>query len=280
MRSPVLLLPAVLSLLAGGCGRSAKPPEPGLRVVSLVPSVTEIVYAVGAEASLVGNTTYCDYPEPARHVYKVGDFMNPDIEKIAALRPDIVFLSLPVHRLIAEKLAEMNVRYYVSQPATIEGVFSELDSVGCLLGAGDRADSLVRDMRAKLDNLPGYPDTPSVYAEISVVPLMAAGAGSFVSSLIARAGGRNVYTDPAQEYPMVDPEHVVRAAPEVILILHPEADAKEVSERLGWAQIPAVRDSRVYDHLDLNVLSRPGPRVVKAVYMLGDMFHSKPAAGD
>ncbi len=95
---------------------SQQPQTAGTRVVSLVPSITETIYALGAGDRLAGTTTYCDYPEAARLTYKVGDFANPDIERIQALRPALVFLTLPVHQLVAEKLKEAGIPVYVSRP--------------------------------------------------------------------------------------------------------------------------------------------------------------------
>ncbi len=258
-------------LLSVGCPKPHKS-HAGIRVVSLVPSVTEIIFRVGASSALVGNTTFCNYPESARYVYKVGDFLNPDIERIAQLKPDIVFLTMPTHRLIAEKLSEMGIRYYTSQPATVEDVFREIDSVGQLLAAGTRAKSLVDSLRVRLDSLPVFPDTPTVYVEISDSPLMAAGPLSFVSSLIVEAGGRNICRG-AQEYPVVDPEYVVKAGPDVILALYPGVSPAKFAERLGWDRVPAVRNNRIYTGLDLDLLSRPGPRVVEAIVTLSHLIH-------
>ncbi|OYD13887.1 hypothetical protein CH330_09925 [candidate division WOR-3 bacterium JGI_Cruoil_03_51_56] len=258
-------------VLCCGTSQPAKVSRKG--VVSLVPSVTEIVYALGAEDQLVGNTTYCDYPDAAKHGYKVGDFQNPDLERIISLRPRLVFLCLPAHLIIADKLKELGIAYYVSRPGTIEGVFSEIDSIGKLLGVQKRAEILVHRLRGRLDSLPVYPDTPRVYLEISDVPLMTVGGGSFINGIIRKAGGYNIFGKAASEYPIVDPEFVVRADPEVILILHPGLSAGQVGNRLGWSQISAVRNMRVFDDLDMDLLFRPGPRVVEGIIELSRRLH-------
>ncbi len=205
-------------VLATGCGHRPSP-GPGLRAVSLVPSVTEIVYAVGAAKALVGNTNQCDFPVAAQSVYKVGDFMSPDLERIVALRPSLVFLTLPMHGQLLEKLKETNVPVYVSRPADIQAVFMEIDTVAQLLGQRASAESLVAAMRRRLDSVPTFADTPRVYAEISGTPLMTAGGGTFINELLGRAGGRNVFESSVQEYPVVDPEAVLAADPEVMLLL-------------------------------------------------------------
>ncbi len=259
-------------ILVAGCGQRPGA-ESGLRVVSLVPSVTEIVYAVGAGKTLVGNTNQCDFPETARSVYKVGDFMSPDLERIVALRPGLVFLALPMHRQLLEKLKEMKVPVYSSRPADIRAVFKEIDTVAQLLGQKASGESLVAAMRRRLDSIPAFADAPRVYVEISGTPLMTAGGGTFINELLARAGGRNVFQSSVQEYPVVDPEAVLAADPEVILLLHPDMSARDVALRVGWGGIGAVRHGHIYDKLDEDLLFRPGPRIVDGVVLLAKLLH-------
>ncbi len=266
------LFPFLVAAALVGCGATG-PGERADGVVSLVPSVTEIVFAVGAGERLVGNTSYCDYPPAARGVYKVGDFANPDIERIVALHPVLVFLSLPVHRPLAEKLAELGIDCYASSPASVEDVLAEIDSIGRLLDAAPAAGRVVGRMRARLEALPQHADSPLVYAEVSAAPMMSFGGGTFLDAVLRRAGGRNLYAGEPGEYLTVDPETVVAADPDAILILHPEADAREVSSRLGWQGIAAVRAGRVYDRLDPDLLVRPGPRVVDGIVALERVLH-------
>ena len=260
-------------ILALACAGPKSPARGKARVVSLVPSVTEIVYALGAEQSLVGNTNQCDYPEAARSVYKVGDFMGPDMERIVALEPTLVFAALPMHQQLITKLEEMKVPIYRSQPADIEAVFREIDSVGVLVGKRAQARRLVVTMKATLDSLPRSADTPSVYVEISSTPLMTAGGRTFINGLIQRAGGRNAFADAAMEYPVIDPEMVVQRDPTTILVLHPDVTAADVAARVGWSRIDAVRNGRVYDNLDYDLFFRPGPRIVQGIVQLARLLH-------
>jgi len=265
------LLPIAV-LVAAGCGHRPAAAS-GLRVVSLVPSVTEIIYAVGAGGVLVGNTNQCDYPEAAKGVYKVGDFMTPDLERIVALRPGLVFLTLPMHQQLLAKLKEMKLPVYVSRPADIPAAFKEIDTVARLLGRKAAGDSLVASMRKRFDSIPAFADTPRVYVEISGTPLMTAGGGTFINELLARAGGRNVFGSSLQEYPVVDPEAVLKADPEVMLLLHPDMSVRDVASRVGWGGIGAVKHGRIYDKLDEDLLFRPGPRVVDGVVLLAKLLH-------
>ncbi len=250
----------------------------GRNLVSLVPSVTEIVFALGAANQLGGNTTECDWPEAARRVYKVGDFVNPDIERILAVKPRLVFLALPAHAALAERLSELGIRWYASRPASLEAVFAEVESVGALLGYRSAAESLARTMRRDLAAVEPASDSPRVYIEISSAPLMTVGGATFINDVVRRAGGRNVFADALQEYPIVDPERLEGLDPEVILVMYPASTAADVSARVGWDRISAVRTGRVYDGLDEDLFFRPGPRVVDGVRVLANLLRTTPAA--
>lgn len=230
------------------------------------------MYALGAGEELVGNTTFCTYPEQARTVYKVGDFSSPDIERVVALRPDIVLLTLPTHRLVADKLIELGLRIHVSSPGTIEGVLADIDSIGALLGRAGRARALTDSLRQELATVATAVDSPRVYVEISVSPLMSVGSGTFIDELVERAGGRNVFAQSGQQYPMVDAERVVRADPEVIVVLHPGSYAGEIAARVGWGRVSAVRHGRIFTDVDDDLVTRPGPRLVEAVRVFADRF--------
>ncbi len=266
-------LVAALLLLCSCPGRQYQ--TDGRRVVSLVPSVTEIIYALGAERTLVGNTNQCDYPTEARRVYKVGDFSAPDLERIVALKPGIVFATLPMHQALIEKLRELKVTVYVSQPNSIDDVFDEIHSVGRKLDVEAKAESLVLELKHRLDAVVACPDTPGVYVEISSSPLMTVGSRTFINELVARAGGRNVFAAALQQYPVVDGAAVVEADPQVMLILHPGATAAEVKARIGWSGIRAVRTDQVYDGLDEDLFFRPGPRIAEGVELLARLLNSR-----
>ncbi len=222
---------------------------------------------------LSGTTNQCDFPLRAREKIKVGDFQSPDIERILALKPDIVFTTVPMHRQLIERLRELRIPVYVSHPQDIEGVFAEIESVGVILGRTEEARRLVSDLRRRLDSLPTFSDKPKVYVEISVAPLMSVGKGAFINDIIHRAGGQNVFEDFNTPYPVVDPELVAKANPDVILLLHPLVSEGEIKQRIGWSSIKAVCSGRVYSGLDEDLFFRPGPRVVDGIVLLARLLH-------
>ncbi len=239
-------------------------PHPG-GVVSLVPSVTEIVFALGQESQLTGNTTYGDYPEAARRVYRVGDFSNPSVERIVRLKPRLVFATLPEQQATVTKLEQLGVKVFISRPTGFDSLFREIQSIGIALGARTRADSLVESLKARLAQVPVPKERPSVYLEISEQPLMTVGRSSFINEIIERAGGTNLFADVDKEYPVVSQEQVIARNPDVTFILHPMLDRTEFGKRLGWHDIRAVKNGQVFDDVNPDIVFRSGPRVVDAV---------------
>lgn len=268
----VLVLVGLLFAILPGCGQGRRRPD-GMRVVSLVPSITEIVFALDAGGMLAGTTNQCDYPEAARQTPKVGDFVAPDIEMIAALRPELVFVAIPMHSRLVEKLRELHIRTCVSGPESVPAILAEIDSVGRILGKKEKATELVDSLRAVLGSMPVWPDTPGVYVEISATPLMTVGGRTFITDIIRRAGGRNVFDNAAADYPVIGPEEVVARNPDVIIVLHPGTRPVEIAQRLGWDRIAAVKIGRVYDDLDDDLLMRPGPRAIEGICLLATRLH-------
>lgn len=245
----------------------AVPSDNSVRVVSLSPAMTEIIFALGAEKSLVGVTTLCDYPPQARDKPKVGDFSNPSLERIMGLRPTIVIVHLPEQRRIQDRLERFDVNIFVSETRTLADIYAEIVQLGKLLNRSQQAESLVHTMQANLQ-----PISPArkkrVYIELSPRPLITIGAGSFLNELIELAGGQNIFSDSDKDYPIVQQEEVIRRNPEVILVLHPVA----VGSRSGWANVDALKYDRVYADLNQDHLMRPGPRLVEGFNTLREII--------
>ncbi|MFO7676674.1 MAG: cobalamin-binding protein [bacterium] len=273
MSRAAVIAVACLSILA--CGSPEPPERRQIILVSLIPSVTETIYALGAGDRLVGNTTSCDWPEAARRVRKVGSFYQPDVEHIVGLRPDVVFLALPVHAPVVEKLAELGISYHVSDPHSLDALLDDISAIGRAIGRDQSAEALVRNLRARLATLPSWLDTPGVFVELSNSPLVTAGRGTFLSDAVRLAGGRNVFDDIDRSYPVVSSEDVIRRNPGAILLAHPAATPAEVRSRLGWAGLAAVRSGQLIADIDENLLVRPGPRSVEGIELLGRRLHER-----
>jgi iron complex transport system substrate-binding protein len=247
-----------------------KPKAPTGKVVCLVPSMTEVIFTLGEGRQLSGNTTFCNYPESARMVYKVGDFSNPSVEKIAALKPRLVFATLPEQRSTVDKLAKLGIKVFITRPNSLDSLFEEIRAAGQVLGAQAQAQRLLDSLRGRLNRIPVPSVRPRVYVEISGQPLMSVGRSSFIHEALVRAGGQNLFGDAGKEYPVVSQEEIVRRDPEVIFILHPQATRDEVLQRIGWGNVAAIRDQRVYDDVNPDLLFRSGPRIIEGIEQLAE----------
>ena len=239
------------------------------RVVSLVPSITETIYALGKEDLLVGVTVWDDYPEEVKEKPKVGDFSNPSLERILKLNPDIVFATLPEQRVTINRLRGLGIKVFVSQPKTVRDIFKEIKEIAHLLGVEERGDSLLKSMVQRIDSVKNnsLSHRPRVYIELSANPLISIGGNSFLSEVIEIAGGENIFKDISQEYPMVPSEEVIKRDPEVIIVLHPGGG---IGERLGWENVSAVKKNKIYNDIEENLLLRPGPRIVEGIEELAE----------
>lgn len=268
---PFLLIGLVLSL---GC--SNKTPEPShQRIVSLVPSATEILYALGVEERLVGVTTFCDYPEEAKSKPKVGDFSNPSIERILALNPDIVFATTPEQLRILKKLQNLGIRTEIISPESIDEIVESIKRIGEITHRENRAielvEQLVKEKEILEEKVKKLGKRPRVYIELDRNPLFTAGRGSFVNQLIELAGGENIVENDRAYLP-INSEVVIAKDPEIIILAYP-GTKEEVSSRIGWQSVSAVRNGRIYDEVDPNLITRPGPRCIKGAFELFKRFH-------
>ena len=246
-------------------GKDVVLPSPVRRIVSIAPSFTEIVYALGAEEKLVGVTTYCDYPQEATLKPKVGDFLNPSIERIIAMKPDCVLATAPSQTRTIDRLEKLGFKVVQLDPESILGVERCITQIGQILDRKDSADSLADQFRSSIRRLKSLTSSienkKRVFLEIDTNPLVSPGPASFVGELLALAGGLNIVQS-GSKYPVVNPEFVIKEDPEVIIIANPAISPDEVKSRLGWGPINAIRRGRVYS-IDADEISRPGARAVK-----------------
>jgi iron complex transport system substrate-binding protein len=261
-----LLLTGALFLYFASCARNEI--ENTYRIVSLSPAMTEILFSLGAGDKIVGVTTFCDFPEDARKITKVGDFSNPSIERIVGLKPDLVIVNLPEQGRIKRELDKLKIKTFVSSPASLSEMYDELSALGREMEMQKAADSLISYMKQNLR--PVTPDERRrVYIEISPRPLITVGSATFLNSLIHDAGGINIFADLNRDYPVVTQESVISRDPEIIIVLHPE----DITGRTGWQNIQAIQSGRVYDDLDPDHFMRPGPRLIDGFKRLSKIIN-------
>ncbi len=248
-----------------------------LRVVSLAPSTTEILFALRLDEEIVGVSSFCNYPLKAQEKDKIGTFSHPNIEKILSLKPDIVFCTGLEQAPVISKLKQLNLEVFVSDPQNIEELFDSIRDMAVLTSRSKEGKELINKMkkgveeiRSKTESIPKE-DRASVFIEFWNDPLMSAGDNSFIGELIALAGGINIAHDVKRPYSYFSPEEVIKRNPDRIILAYMvnEDAAKTIRKRLGWKDISAVKNNRVYSDVDPDMLLRPGPRLVEA---LGELY--------
>ena len=250
-----------------------------VRIVSLGPSNTEILFALGLGERTVGVTSYCDFPAEAKKKKKVGDFISPNLEIILSLKPDLVLCAGGVQKDLALKLRGLNIPAVTLYPKDLNQLINDIAVVGRTTGAESKAAKYMESLRARIaavkEKVKGQPK-PSVYFEIWNSPLTSAGKSSFVDELITLAGGENIFAKVDQTFPTVNAENIVKSDPDIIVTAYMDRAGKiktEVVKRAGWGKLKAIKNDRIYDDIDSNILLRAGPRLVDGIEALARKFH-------
>jgi len=267
----------LLLLLAAGCASAptAREGTPS-RVVSLAPSVTEIVYGLGQGERLVGVCAQCDYPEAAARLPRVGGYLSPSVEAVLGVRPDLVLVvPSPGNREAVRALERAGIRVLVTADRTLDDLWAAITAIAEALDVPDRGAAMRASVRAQLDSVrtrvAGLP-SKRVLLVVGHRPLIVAGGGTLQDELLRVAGGVNVAADAGAAFPQVPVELVVARAPEVILdaAMGTEAGGRELFEALP--SVPAVHDGRIVP-LAPDALFRAGPRVGEAASLLAAAIH-------
>lgn len=254
-------------------GRSVKLPEHVGRVVSLAPSLTESIYAVGAGEKLVGVTTYCNYPDAAAMVEKVGDTQTPNIERIVALKPDVVLVSTASQlEAFMSTLEQQRIAVYVMDAKSVGEVIDDLRILGKMLGSENTAEPLVVNLSERVsavESRSGSEAPHRVFVQFSRVPLFTIGKDSFLTEVVSKAGGESVTRDVPTAFPPLSKETALALDPEVIILSDSE-DNREPNA--VFKNSPAVKNGRVY-RINADIISRPGPRLVDALEQIAGFLH-------
>jgi iron complex transport system substrate-binding protein len=247
--------------------RLASPPR---RVVSLGPSLTEIVFLLGREGSLVGVTRFCNFPAAASGLPKIGGVSDPDVERIVALSPDLVLCTTDGNpRDKVRALEEMGIPCFAVAPQDLGAVFTAIERLGILLGAADRGFTEAAALRRRAQRVRAATmgtggALPNVLFVVSTMPIIAAGKGTFMDELVRLAGGRNAAARFSGRYPRLSVEALVAARPDVIFVAGMAGVERFPPAVTRWKEVPAFRDGAVIT-LDGDLVTRPGPRLVTAL---------------
>ncbi len=249
--------------------------HPPRRIVSLLPSLTESVCALGACARLVGVDRYSNYPASVRALPQVGGGLDPNIEAIVALRPDVVLLATSSRA--SARLESLGLKVVALEPRNYADVRRVLDKIGELLqvsGAPAVWRTIDAGVAAAAQSLPPRVRHTRVYFEVNGGPY-AAGASSFIGETLARLGVQDIVPAALGPFPKLNPEYVVRADPDLIMV--GERSAQGLAQRPGWADMRAIRGQHVcvFNAQQMDVLIRPGPRIAQAARLMAQCLRDK-----
>jgi iron complex transport system substrate-binding protein len=263
-----------------GLGREVTLEGTPERIVSLAPSNTEILFAVGAGSQVIGRDEFSDYPEEAASIESIGgSFGEYNVEAIVALEPDLVLAAEINPPELAQQLEDLGLTvYYLANPTTLEGMYTNLETVAGISGhdASELVDSLKARVAAVDEKIAPLSSIVSVFYEIDATDPTKPwtyGPGTFGDLLVARAGGYNVGNVASDPYPQLSLEQIVESNPSVIILgdsiwgVTPES----VLARPGWESIEAVKSNNIFP-IDDNLISRPGPRLVDGLEQIAKLL--------
>jgi len=262
-------------------GRQVSLPAAPQRIVSLAPSNTEMLFYLGLGDRVVGDTTYCDYPEEAKQVAKVGGFKDPSLEKIVSLKPDLV-LATGMHAELIKSMEDAGLTVIVLKPNTIEEIINSIQLIGRVAGVENKAITLTNGLKDRVNAVSqkvaavSPAQKPTVYYELWDEPIMSVGKNSLIGEIIRLAGGNNIADNSAEQYPQLSEEVIIARNPQIMLNSYGH-DAKiitaaEIATRKGWKDVAFVKSGRIYT-IDSDRLTIAGPRIVEGLEQMAAYLH-------
>lgn len=263
-------------------------PAPTFRVISLAPSLTELIYDLGLEEFLVGRTNTCDFPETVRQVPVVGGFGRPNWEALLIARPDVVLATALEKPGLMQRLTERDIQALLlpcNSWADLKDAARQIAEVVNRSEAGQQwvtaLEQRIEDLSTEVEQYWQDRARPRIYVEVWGQPILTAGASSFLHDVVSLAGGDHLGRELRGDYPAISAEWVIQQNPDSILLAYMLPDmrpAEALRKRLGWSTMDAVRQNRIVDDIDPDWLLRPGPRLIKGAETLAQRLMTLPDA--
>ena len=276
---PSFPAPSAFRQVTDELGRTIRVPQSVHRIVSLAPNLTETIYALGLQDRLVGDTDYCDFPPEAQQKPRVGGAINPSLETIASLHPDLVLVTKNLNRLeTVNALDSLGIPSYATDPHTVEAIIASIERLANLLGVPETGTALGKEMertiaavKARVSSLPRCRVLFVVWTE----PLISVGNGTFIADALLHAGAVSVI-DSSQNWPQINLEEVVRLQPDFLVFAesHPDEAAQTTGMLAGlpgWRILDAVKHRRFAIISD--AVNRPAPRIASSIEALARQLH-------
>jgi iron complex transport system substrate-binding protein len=255
------------------------------RVVSLAPSITEMLFALGLDEQIVGVTEFCDFPAGATAKPKVG-YANPNLESLVALRPDLIVAPREFHRAnILAKLDELKIPVLLLEATSLENIFSHIHQLGRIFERTPTALAVTQSMRQRMAEITSraehLPRTRVLYI-INSQPLITVGPGSYIHQMIGLVGGHNIASGASSAYPRLTMETVLKEDPEILIFPRGSVETVPRSEQQEWRRwttLTAVQQNRLRE-VSADALNRPGPRVMEGLEELAKVIHPEAFPSD
>lgn len=279
----ILLTPALEASPVGitdDLGNEVDLNETPEKIISLAPSVTEMLFAIGLEDQIVGVTNYCDYPEEVSQLDTIGSITEPNVEVIVDKDPDLIISAGITSMEIINRLEDLGFTVISFNPENIQEVFSVINRMGLVTGNINEASDVVNDMETRMNKILNLVETreerPEVLYEIWNDPIVTAGSNNFIDNMINLAGGKNLGAEVDSGWPQVSMEVLIDLDPDVYISTPHSADhqvtQEEILNRDNFEVLTAIQNERVYV-IDQNVISRPAPRLIDGLKMLAISIH-------
>jgi iron complex transport system substrate-binding protein len=275
-----LVSPAPLSAQEDGLGRQTEALKSPQRIVSLAPSHTEILFALGLGEKVVGVTDYCNCPKEAKKKQKVGGFGNPDIDKILALKPDLVLAFGTIQKGLVKELEKRGQKVFWVYPRTFKQILESFERIGEITGALSIAEQLRRDAEKRIkyveERLGDIPKERrlTIFRTMGLDPLGTIGGDSFQTDIYRLAGGKNVFGDIKKDFFQIDIETLIKRDPDVVIICgeDPEEMRKKIKNQKGWDSLTAVKKNKIFV-ISCNLICRPGPHIAETIEKIASYLH-------
>jgi iron complex transport system substrate-binding protein len=282
LQSSLLAEPFPVSL-SDALGRQTTLDKVPMRIISLAPSNTEILFALGLGDRVVGVTDYCDFPAEALTRTKIGGFSNPNLEQIVSLSPDLVLAARFNPIEVLDALHELGFPVFALAPSTLDEALQTVEQIGQLTGSKPESLELLIRLRERVAHVEAVvrkipsDERPKILWGQLKAPMYSAGPGSFIHDLVTRAGGQNIAADTGAAWPQLGLETLVTRNPDIIIVSGQDSvsirkSVKRLRQVAGWNSIAAIVTGKVYE-ISLDLLGRPGPRLVSGLESLASLLH-------
>lgn len=250
------------------------------KIVSLSPSNTEILFALGAGEKVVGVTSYCDYPEEAKQIERVGTFDGPNMELVKKAQPDVVLAGY-IQEEAVKALENMGITVIVTEAESFEAIYKSIEIIGHITGTGTKADEIIAGMKNKVSEIQERTkdrEKPEIFYVVWADPLTTAGSKTFINDVIKTAGGINV-AEKVEGWANYSAEQLMKDNPEILVAALHSTDKgmneEDLSRNQLFSKLECVKQGNVHVMPDDNIISRPGPRIVQAIEEMSRVFYGE-----